>query len=296
MVNGGALMLKKDSVFIVTKQNLFDAGDAIREKTGDSDLIPIKDMDDAISEIPQGGGDSDLDALLTNTLESLRSNVTLLRNFALAKASNIKSIDFPELLTIGQHAFDEMHLTSVYLPKLTSAGESAFAGCRWMTSVNLPSLTEIGTQAFQGCYALVDVNLPELLKTVNGTFRASGLVEITLPKVTEMHGSTFYQCDKLETADLPVCTKITSGQFYRANNTTAFILRSTAGVCVNEASELFEAASKIAKGTGFIYVPSALIDQYKSATNWARYESSFRALEDYTVDGTTTGALDPNKV
>jgi hypothetical protein len=140
------------------------------------------------------------------------------------------------------------------------------------------------------------VNLPELQKTLNGAFRASGLVEITLPKVTEMHGSTFYQCSALETVDLPVCTKITSGQFYRANNTTAFILRSTAGVCVNEASELFEAASKIAKGTGFIYVPSALIDQYKSATNWARYESSFRALEDYTVDGTTTGALDPNKV
>ena len=289
-------MLKKDSVFIVTKQNLYDAGDAIREKTGDSNLIPIKDMDDAISDIPQGGGDSDLDALLTNSLESIRSNVTSLRNYALAKASNIKSIEFPELLTTGMNAFDEMHLTSVYLPKLTSAGNNTFSGCRWMTTVNLPSLTEVGTQVFQGCSALVDVNLPELLKTAANAFRQCGLVEIVLPKVTELSGSTFYQCSSLQSVDLPVCTKITSGQFYSANNVIAIILRSTAGVCVNEASELFQSWSKIASGTGFIYVPAALIASYKSATNWARYESAFRALEDYTVDGTTTGALDPNKV
>lgn len=290
-------MLKKDNVFIVTKQNLYDAGDAIREKTGDSALIPIKDMDDAISDIPQGGGDSDLDALLTNSLESIRSDVTLLRSHSFAEASNLKTVTFPELVSIGFNAFDGAGIVSLYLPKLASAGNNAFMNCKSLTTVNLPLLVSVGNQAFQGCSALTSVNLPELPKTAANAFRqCSHLTEIVLPALTEMAGNTFYQCGELETVDLPVCSKITSGQFYFANKVTALILRSTAGVCVNESSELFMPQSKIVMGTGFIYVPAALIASYKSATNWARYESAFRALEDYTVDGTTTGALDPNKV
>jgi hypothetical protein len=46
----------------------------------------------------------------------------------------------------------------------------------------------------------------------------------------------------------------------------------------------------------YIYVPSTLVDSYKTASNWSSVASRFRALEDYTVDGTTTGELDPNKI
>ena len=52
----------------------------------------------------------------------------------------------------------------------------------------------------------------------------------------------------------------------------------------------------IASGAGYIYVPAALVDSYKVATNWSTYAAQFRALEDYTVDGTTMGELDPNKI
>ena len=52
----------------------------------------------------------------------------------------------------------------------------------------------------------------------------------------------------------------------------------------------------IASGTGYIYVPRALVDSYKVATNWATYAAQFRALEDYTVDGTVTGDLDESKI
>ena len=41
---------------------------------------------------------------------------------------------------------------------------------------------------------------------------------------------------------------------------------------------------------------AALVDSYKAATNWSTYADQIRALEDYTVDGTTTGALDETKV
>lgn len=40
----------------------------------------------------------------------------------------------------------------------------------------------------------------------------------------------------------------------------------------------------------------ALVDSYKAATNWSTYATQFRALEDYTVDGTITGELDSTKI
>lgn len=47
---------------------------------------------------------------------------------------------------------------------------------------------------------------------------------------------------------------------------------------------------------GYIYVPKAMAEKLKSATNWATYADQIRALEDYTVDGTKTGELDESKV
>ena len=42
---------------------------------------------------------------------------------------------------------------------------------------------------------------------------------------------------------------------------------------------------------GYIYVPRAYVEELKSATGWSLFGDQIRALEDYTVDSTTTGAL-----
>ena len=55
-------------------------------------------------------------------------------------------------------------------------------------------------------------------------------------------------------------------------------------------------STPITFGTGYIYAPRALVDSYKAATNWSTYADQICALEDYTVDGTTTGALDETKI
>lgn len=57
------------------------------------------------------------------------------------------------------------------------------------------------------------------------------------------------------------------------------ILRNTEQVC-KQSSGAF-AFSKIEKGGGYIYVPSALVDAYKAATNWSTYANQIRAIEDY---------------
>ena len=37
----------------------------------------------------------------------------------------------------------------------------------------------------------------------------------------------------------------------------------------------------IVDGTGYIYVPANLLEDYKSATNWVTYADQFRAIEDH---------------
>ena len=83
--------------------------------------------------------------------------------------------------------------------------------------------------------------------------------------------------------------------FHKCLAMSALILRNTDGICSLIKANAFD-STPITSGTGYIYVPSALIEQYKAATNWSTYASQFRALEDYTVDGTVTGALDETKI
>ena len=77
----------------------------------------------------------------------------------------------------------------------------------------------------------------------------------------------------------------------------ALILRNTSAVCTLNLSVTFgNTPIGLANGGGYIYVPSALIEDYKVATNWATYADRIRAIESYTVDGTMTGELDDTKI
>ena len=107
--------------------------------------------------------------------------------------------------------------------------------------------------------------------------------------------NAFQNCSALATADFPKATSIGNGAFVWSAKLKTLILRKASSVCTASGSAIFS-STPIASGTGYIYVPSALIEQYKVAENWSTYAAQFRALEDYTVDGTTTGALDESKI
>lgn len=114
--------------------------------------------------------------------------------------------------------------------------------------------------------------------------------------ITKIGNSAFWNCSSLSSVDLRSVTIIAGYAFHNCGALTALILRDTSKVCVldNQSALRMESGAPLQKV--YFYVPSALIDSYKSATNWSTFASKFRALEDYTVDGTTTGELDPNKI
>lgn len=126
-------------------------------------------------------------------------------------------------------------------------------------------------------------------------FYYSKLESVNFSKVTSIGESAFEGCRSLTSADFPAATSIGDYAFFQCTSLTSLILRATTQVCTLSGTDAF-INTHIASGTGYIYVPAALIDSYKTATNWTTYANQFRALESYTVDGTTTGELDPTKV
>ena len=157
--------------------------------------------------------------------------------------------------------------------RVKSIGSYAFRGCSKLTTVNFPAATSVDAHAFYEC---------------------SGLRTVNISVATSIGERAFRECRQLRAVDFSVATSIGAYAFFNCNVLIQFILRSaTISSLINK--NAFN-NSAIASGMGYIYVPRALVDSYKAATNWSDYAAQFRALEDYTVDGTITGELDPNKI
>lgn len=123
----------------------------------------------------------------------------------------------------------------------------AFYECSSLSSVTMPaSLTYIGYVAFYHCKALTVINFLAKLETID-TYAFEGctsLTSINIPaKVKTIGDNAFYGCTKLASVYV--------------NNSTPFTLGTS--VFGNNAS-----GRKI-------YVPSAAVSAYKSATNWSSY-------------------------
>ena len=98
---------------------------------------------------------------------------------------------------------------------------------------------------------------------------------------------SFMGCSNLAKIDFDVLEEMQDADFYQCSALTAVIIRSPA-VCTMSDSNTFK-ATPIASGTGYIYVPAALVDSYKAATNWTKYANQIRAIEDYPdICGGTT--------
>lgn len=184
----------------------------------------------------------------------------------------------------------ERSLTEINDDVLTLVGYTPFYYNKTITSVNLPNVTTLYA-GFEQCKSLISVNLPNLTNIVSKCFYAcQALTDVNIPKAKSILGNTFYYCKVLVLLDLPQVTSISSSAFDRCSELKTLILRSET-LCTLSNTNAFS-NTPIASGSGYIYVPRALIDTYKSATNWSTYAAQFRVLEDYTVDGTTTGEFD----
>jgi hypothetical protein len=150
-----------------------------------------------------------------------------------------------------------------------------------MTELDNNIVTSLRTRACQGATKLVTVNLP-LVTSLGGYafYQCSGLVTVKLPKLTTVSTQAFYSCTNLKHADCGQLGNIPAQTFNACSALTELILRKTGSICtlsnVNGINN-----SPIGKGTGYVYVPAALIESYTAAANWSTFAAQFRAIEDY---------------
>ena len=123
---------------------------------------------------------------------------------------------------------------------------------------------------------------------------ARTITEFKDDTITTIGTGAFNKCTELTIVVLPKCSEIRPTAFTSCTALKAVILPGNE-VCKLTSTNAFNITS-IPKGTGYIYVPAALVDSYKAASQWSTFAAQFRALEDYTVDGTVDGELDENKI
>ena len=199
--------------------------------------------------------------------------------------------------SVGLGTFSNSGLTSVSFPNVTDVKSYAFYNNSKLTTINIPNMTSCGEYSFYG-NNMADLEFLKLTTVGNYSFtNMVGCETITLPLVTTIGNSSFRgkTGSKLKKVDLGSVTSMQNMAFYWNENFDTLIIRTPDTVCTLGGSSVF-GGSKIHSKTGYIYVPKALVDQYASATNWSTYATIFRALEDYTVDGTITGELDETKI
>ena len=233
--------------------------DAIREKTGDTEPLSLDGMVDAIESITTGGGGGDGDDLnkfLTGTLEE---------------------IDDDGLTTLANYAvYQNNGIKRIKLKNATSIGDRSLSECANLESVDLPVATSIGNYCCRMSSKLVNVNMPKVNKITQSCFQ----------------GNT-----SLAYIDLHVAEGFASTCFDGCTNLSTLIIRTITPTNLPPTSgSNFLRNTSIAAGSGYIYVPFEMIEKYKPSGNWQAYASQFRALEDYTVDGTITGELDMSKI
>lgn len=126
------------------------------------------------------------------------------------------------------------------------------------------------------------------------------LTKVNLPSAIAIGVSSFEGNSKLTSVDLASIQRFPANVFTGCSGLRTLVIRTNTIPRLDGGPDAFK-NTPIANGTGYIYVPRALLSDedstkdYRRADNWSTFSAQFRALEDYTVDGTTTGELDPTK-
>ena len=269
--------------------------DAIRSKTGKTDAISLDDMAVEVAAIEASGGGTDL-MLAGGLTEITNDHVTTLRDYALyMHTKDLVSVHFPNVTSIGSYSLGSCNvLTEASMPKLLTVGSSSFNCCFALEHVDFPLLETIQSGGFGYCKALKSVYFPRVTTIAATAFsNCTALTTAILPSLVDMKQQVFQKCTALKVVDM-WGSPLSNSAFSGCTSLTALIIRSSSAVDL-KSSNVFT-STPIASGTGYIYVPAALVGTYKNRTYWSTYAAQFRALESYTIDGTVTGALDESKI
>lgn len=199
-------------------------------------------------------------------LNNLPSALTIINPSAFTGCKELALNGLPNgIIRIDQYGFSYcVKLALTELPSaLTQIGDYAFFGCTGIKSIACDgAITKLGSAAFTGSSiypsALESASFPNMALTSNiGTvFGSSNVAQA---------------CQQLEFCDIGSTVGIAANAFANCEKLQTLVLRKTASVCTlaNVSAFLNTPMRGYNDLTGTVYVPQALIESYKTATNWS---------------------------
>lgn len=184
-------------------------------------------------------------------------------------SSKIKEVTMPNSVTqIGDGVFRWCDsLENITLSEnITAIPSDMFWNSKSLKSINIPdNVTSIGWRAFESCSALAEVTLGVGVQTLSGYAFGSctSLRKITLPEgLTTLDQYVFDRCTALDTVVLPsTLTSINQYAFQNCPQTITVICYATQVPTNN-----------LTNANLIVYVPSAVVDLYKSNSGWSKYQ------------------------
>jgi hypothetical protein len=181
----------------------------------------------------------------------------------------------------------------------------AFERCSRLEVVKFPKAEIIGENAFRFCATDNDVSLgvyyeqvfPLVKQIESGAFHSCGNFtnnRVVFPSLESLGRAAFGYCETLKEFYAPKLTSIADSAFHGCNALVAVVLANTDTVCSIGENVFYN--TPIEQGKGYFYVPTVMLTGYTQTYASAVFANQFRALEDYTVDGTITGLLDSSKI
>ena len=237
----------------VTDTELTNVANAIRDKGNTSlPLTWVNGFVSAINAIPSGGGDDNYKIMIGAMSGSITDNeMQSIRYGAFYSCQTLTEATFHSASIVASAAFWScQNLSKVDIPLCESTSNEAFYNCTALSNVNMPLLKDIGAYAFESC-AFESVYFSEAVYVGNSAFR---------------------YCSNLKTASFPKCSWFGSAAFGSAHQfESLYLLGSSIPTLgyTNVFNSTPMSASSWIGHWGSIYVPSSLVDTYKSANRWS---------------------------
>ena len=202
---------------------------------------------------------------------TIPNSVTSIESNAVNNCYSLTSITIPNGVTSLGSFGSCYSLTSITIPNSVTS-LSSFSNCYSLTSITIPNgVTSIGVGVFQNCHSLTSITIPNSVTSIkSGVFQnCYSIKSITIPNgVTSLDINVFNACNSLTSMTIPnSVTSIGKNAFLNCRSLIKYDFSTFTSVPTLNDTTAFSGINGICK----MLIPSALIDTWKTATNWSTY-------------------------
>lgn len=175
-------------------------------------------------------------------------------------------------------------------PRITALRGDPFNNCKKLTKIILDNVETVGDDFGGGalayrCVALTEIRLPKArnmyLHINNNAIDYCGLLKtVYMPEIESIPYHCFYELIAIEFLEFNRVTSINADAFQNCNQLKTLIIR-TSTVCAITKFSLRGSPFENSTSEAYIYVPRALVEQYKAHQYWSAYANKIRAIEDF---------------